>query len=115
MKPEITSPANGSTVEGPIVTISGKATPGYRVVAHNNPTEELMECVSTYGIMANGLADSNGDFEFDLTGVCERDMEVFVSAVDLEESELEDCIGEDSISELTKFAVSGELHGICFM
>lgn len=115
-KPTINSPENKSTVEGPIITISGSATPGYRVVAHNNYKDKELDCISTYGITdGNGIADTNGDFEFTLNNACNHDMQIFVSAVNEEEYDQETCIPKENISDTINFTISGELHGVCNM
>ena len=114
-RPIILSPSNGSVTEGPIVTIKGKAKPNSDVWAYINYPVEDRACISSnsYANGGAGETDVNGNFEFVLAEPCNKNIEVFVSAVDKNAVGTGNCRGENNLSESVKFTLSGELPGVC--
>lgn len=114
-KPVIASPTEGSTVEGPGITLQGKAAANSEIWAYINYTEEDMACISSNSYANGGasMVDAEGNFEFGLAEPCSEEITVFVSVVAQGADEQGECRDESMISEPVTFTKSGELPGVC--
>jgi len=111
-KPVITSPAPGSKVAGPKITIKGTAIANGALWAYiNSPSSERLGS-NSYANGGAGTVGADGTFSLDLAEPCSHNLTVVVVAVP-SAGNYPEFWSADSISEPVSFTTTGALPGIC--